>query len=404
MGEAMGNVGVESTRVRQITIGCARNEGEFRQLEPYWNALVMGSNRPSPFLMYDWSSAWWRHIAKGEELFVLVASDGDEIVGIAPLCIRTDRLFGLDVRTVEFLGARHVSPDYMDFITIPERRTEIVSALALALVSRRDEWDVVSFKDVAQVSIAPDALVEALAPHHIPVFKSVDARCPYMEVPESWAALLRNYSAKRRSFLRKKRARLESEFHTQFVTVESPADVPAHIRVLAQLHSSSMVRRHQRSPLEDECVRPFQNEVALRMAENNCFYGARLECNGIPVSANFGFRLKDHFFYYQTGFATRLSQYSVGTVLLALTIQDLLERLRIAEFDFLEGPEQYKYDWTEQERKTWCVRCFNRTTAGTLMLHSYTASSWLSAQKRRMQEQASSLVRDFHRRMSCLVS
>ena len=88
-----------------------------------WDQLAAASPQPSPFLL-----SWWLEAQAAAELgasFVLVL-EGDQLLG--GLAVRLDRRLG--VRRVRLLGAGHLAPDHLDVVAAPDRRAEVLSAIA----------------------------------------------------------------------------------------------------------------------------------------------------------------------------------------------------------------------------------------------------------------------------------
>ena len=80
------------------------------------------------------------------------------------------------------------------------------------------------------------------------------------------------------------------------------------------------------------------------------------ERSGRPVAILYGFRWRDTFAYYQTGWDPELAELSLGTVLVQESIKyAAADGARI--FDFLRGAEAYKYRFgaTDRHDETWLV-------------------------------------------------
>jgi len=77
----------------------------------------------------------------------------------------------------------------------------------------------------------------------------------------------------------------------------------------------------------------------------------------------YGFFYNRQFAFYQHGFDERYGQYSVGVVLMALTL-----RAAIVEgaqtFDLLWGAESYKWLWTKKARTQCQIRLFPPHASG----------------------------------------
>ncbi len=67
------------------------------------------------------------------------------------------------------------------------------------------------------------------------------------------------------------------------------------------------------------------------------------------VAADYAFAYEGRWWSYLSGYDRAFSRYSVGTQLLAHTIRAAIEE-GLAEFDFLRGEEEYKFDWADRVR------------------------------------------------------
>ena len=73
-------------------------------LEPYrlaWNALLHQTPRSSFFHTYHWLENYWQHFGHDQRLRVLVILANGSLIGIIPLCVRTERY---QVGKVQVLG------------------------------------------------------------------------------------------------------------------------------------------------------------------------------------------------------------------------------------------------------------------------------------------------------------
>ena len=77
---------------------------EFGDLSDQWNKLLAETPSNNIFLTWEWLYTWARHYLGENRLHILLACEDDQIVGIAPLYIKTiesDRL--LRLQQIEFL-------------------------------------------------------------------------------------------------------------------------------------------------------------------------------------------------------------------------------------------------------------------------------------------------------------
>jgi CelD/BcsL family acetyltransferase involved in cellulose biosynthesis len=354
----------------RTSVTCVSTEAEFLELESDWNRLLMESSRPVPFLTWEWISTWWQHFGASSRLFVMVARDEtSRVVGIAPLRLVLRRTFGMvPVRSLEFLGYRGsvVCTDHLDFLAEPAHRREICSRLFQEVIQRSNEWDTLVLADVAEDSPIP-ALFPGLkngagdSPRSGP-----QEQCPYVNLPAQWEFLLNSIKAKYRNNIKRRRERLQESFQVTFDSRCTEDRAIPHMEIMERLHGLSRNRKGETGNFCIEPYREFHRAVAKRMAQSGLLYLARLDCDGSPVAALYGFYLGGRLFGYQTGFDAAWETKGVGAVLQARIFEDAIERLHATEYDFLRGTEPYKYTWTNQERRTSTIRYWSNTSVARI--------------------------------------
>lgn len=354
----------------QLSVSCVDSETEFGKLGEVWNELLWESARPVPFLTWEWISTWWRHFRDDSCLFVLVSRDANnKVVGLAPLRIVERRGFGLaPLRCVEFLGYQGsaVCADHLDFLTAKENRKEITDSLAKAIFARCAKWDALVFADLAEHSIVPQALVESQVDAAAALAHGPQQVCPYVHLSDRWEVCLKSMKHKKRWFVKRKRELLEQNHRVRFLNEDSIDDVHRHLDILERLHHLSRLRHGQGGNFRFREYRDFHHAVAERMATAGYLYLARLDCDNQPVASGYGYKVGGVLFYYQTGYDIAYAQRGVGGILLGMIIQDAIERLHATELDFLRGQEEYKYFWTDQERRTHTLLYWGTSLRGKL--------------------------------------
>src|ERR1044071_4898076 len=99
-----------------ITVQTIQDIAELRRLGPAWNALLARSGSDCIFLTWEWISTWWEIFGASHRLLVLVAREGGELRGIAPLMIGRSRRHNRSplLRRLMFIGQdSDVYPEYL---------------------------------------------------------------------------------------------------------------------------------------------------------------------------------------------------------------------------------------------------------------------------------------------------
>src|SRR5207245_43184 len=74
---------------------------------------------------------------------------------------------------------------------------------------------------------------------------------------------------------------------------------------------------------------------------------SELRLDGRPAASLYGFRYRDTFSFYQSGFDPAYARDSVGLVTMGLAIRSAIEE-GAAEYDLLHGDEAYKFQWARE--------------------------------------------------------
>jgi CelD/BcsL family acetyltransferase involved in cellulose biosynthesis len=87
----------------------------------------------------------------------------------------------------------------------------------------------------------------------------------------------------------------------------------------------------------------------------------------------YGFRYRDTFFFYQSGFDPRLARASVGLLAVGLSIKAAVEE-GAREYDFLHGDEAYKFHWARRTREIGRLELYPPHVRGRLYRRAIQAS------------------------------
>src|SRR3954449_7008484 len=83
------------------TVEITAHRGDLDALAPIWETVIDPEHPGAAFRSWAWLSAWWKSFSIGREPFVLVAREGETVVGLLPLCSERSTLGG---RRLIFMG------------------------------------------------------------------------------------------------------------------------------------------------------------------------------------------------------------------------------------------------------------------------------------------------------------
>ena len=142
-----------------LRVSIVDTETEFRALREDWNPLVIQASG-SVFLRHEWFEAAWAWRKEDSSLYILLARQGNKVVGILPLIHRSIRERLPSLCSLEFLTV----PDTQtcDVIAMPENRHAVVDAFCDALHNQRRKWDQIIFRYLHSTTSALHELKQGL--------------------------------------------------------------------------------------------------------------------------------------------------------------------------------------------------------------------------------------------------
>ncbi|MFF4470957.1 GNAT family N-acetyltransferase [Streptomyces sp. NPDC001599] len=180
------------------TIELVTDEDAFAELAPQWRRLYDRCAAATPFQSHAWLLSWWRAYGSAGRLRLVLAREGGELVGAAPLT-----LVRRPVPALVPLGG--AISDYGDVLLADERGPDAVAALAVgvAAVART------ALVDLREVR--PGAAAERLYTHwHGPRHRLADSLCLELPALPMDELVARLPSAKARQRVRAQLRRLDA--------------------------------------------------------------------------------------------------------------------------------------------------------------------------------------------------
>lgn len=299
---------------------------------PEWHRLAWEAAGSSYFQSPEWALAWWEHLADRPETRLAVwRSDEGILEAAAAMSRRTERLhrkLSVPIRFWTNTGSGPGAADHTGFPSAPARKHDVAAWLAGldgSILIRN------AAHESAEAMPAGARIVE-----HSP--------CPRLSIPSGDEPVGR--SPKFRKRLRRN-GRLLRERGIRFRPVAGPDIGPHMLERLLELHEArgeAMSWSTSFTPARIEFHRRL-----IEQSQPGRGPGMMLaETSDEIVGILYGFWWRDTFSYFQTGWHPSWWELSLGTAL----VQEMILHARTAGarvFDFLRGPEDYKYRFGAQD-------------------------------------------------------
>lgn len=340
---------------------------DFDALEDRWNDLIAQCDDCSVFQSFSWLSTWWHIFSADRQLRIILAHDQDRLVGLLPLYIEhTQLLPAVGLRKLRLVGyGGDTAPDDLGAILGEGDHPTIIETLVDGIESLRGEWDMADLED-----LDPNALlIQAMETRRQGEVELVEgARISYVNLPESFDAYLAMLSSNRRWKMRRGRKKLLERTNYRFHVVSGQAELDQYFPELVRLHQERWDGRAEDIGFSTMTYVDFHRQVMAKMLEQDCLRLMFLIGEEGPIAANYCYRWRGGFYFFQGGIAKAYDALRIGEVLMGHAIeQAITEGMQV--FDMLRGEHDYKKSLTGNVRS----RTHLRLNQPTLRTRSYRA-------------------------------
>lgn len=299
-----------------------------------WDALVLRMEEPAVFFTHTWAKCASSAFASQLEPLIVLVCDGDELVGIAALA----RLLNFP-GVVRFLGDG--LGDYNDFISVPERRAEIISQTICELKNRGLHELQLNNLPVRSKSIG------ALTAQPIQDFKVAWLRrgiAPRIDlskesIPRLTARILGR---------RKLKARLARFGAVELRCLQQMPELAAGLEEFFCAHIARFRTSGRVSPFELSARRDFQVSVAEQISPQHHIRIFELCVGGVAIAWGLVLLFERNWLWYMPTFEMKYARFSPGIVLLDLVVLEAVrEGARVVDLGI--GDEPYKQRFANAE-------------------------------------------------------
>ncbi len=332
-------------RVRLIT-----SPTELTALGERYERMVLAAGPSGMFYRADWIERVWPYYRQqhGATIAFLLAERGSDLVGLAPLQLRTKDWKHAHQRVIEFLGATHDeldnwSPGFLFADPDPREQSECVEAFIALLLDHSRAWDLIDLRLVPNTCPTRQALRAAL-PGLIEVENPIQKAVVRLDC--GWAA----YRASRKKRLLRMLDRGERRLSEDGVRVTydvSTSVTPERMRTVETIHRA---RQNQLRAVDYPRNSPFDNLSSASVfwslvatAEAHSHLRAHwLLFNGRPAAFILAMSHAGTTFCFFNAIAPAADKYHPGNLLLARFIEHESTHHGVTLVDLMPGPNLSK--------------------------------------------------------------
>lgn len=340
-------------QIKEIT-----TKKEFYKLGSIWDILLQQSGSNTIFSTFEWLSAWWEHFGQDKELFILLAKENEEIVGIAPLMAEKRKILRIiPIKVISFLGTG--ISDYADIIIIRERE-KVLRLFLEYLKKNKDSWDLIDLREIREDSPNLEIIMKESERLDFISNAFCIGKCPYIKVNSDWNSYYLSLSSNFRQDIRTQYNHLEkSGLLHSFSSKEM--DIEVLLNSLINIHLNDIASKNKTSFLKTEMGRNFLKEIINKFEKQGWIRINMMHINDKIAAYALGFKYGNKYYYWNIGKDNNFSHFSPGKLLLQHMLKEKFLKKSIEEFDLLRGEEDYKYRWTKLEKENYQINIFNNS-------------------------------------------
>jgi len=261
---------------------------------------------------------------------------------------------------------------------------ETFRALATAIAAERPRCDVVEIQPLDVHAEAFSGLVEALKSARFVVQTFFAFGNWYLPVKgRSFEEYLEGLPSMLRNTLSRKRNKLEKSGRARIEIITGGAGLEAAIQAYTTVYLSSWKRPEPYPEFIPGLIRMCAEMGILRLG--------LIHVDGEPAAAQLWIVHNGAALIYKLAYDERFADLSVGTVLTATLMQNVLNVDKVEVVDYLSGDDAYKKDWMSERRERWGILAMNPVTPrGLLAISRHVggraakhAALWISSRRPR---------------------
>jgi len=340
-----------------LVLEVRRHQG-LQTLPDGYQAVFERAGRESVFLSLPWFLNFEQTILAPHEHTLIYGveekTSPGRPLGIVVLRSSERRKGLLDPRTVESL-TNYYTPHYGPVLAGDCHDVDVLSqAVASALWEDRYSWDVIRVQPLDPASPTYPALVHALRQRGMPVQTYFCFGNWYLELA---GRSYREYCGGLPSVLRKNipylSRRLEKIYRVRITIVTAEPGLEEALDHYERLYAASW--------REAEPYPHFIRGLARTAVANGWLRLGLLFLDDEPAAAQFWLVHGGVGYIYKICYDERFAKFSVGTVLTARLMEQVIDVDKVSKVDYLSGDDDYKKNWMSHRAERWGILAFNPT-------------------------------------------
>jgi CelD/BcsL family acetyltransferase involved in cellulose biosynthesis len=318
---------------------------------PVWRELLKTDPNRNVFATPEWNRLWWEEFGAGKDLRLLTMGREGDVVAIVPLYRKLEN----ERMIFRFVGGVDLT-DYLGPICSEDDRDDVAETLVDWLASTDLEWDEFDAHNMPVPFGFAEFLAEKVDRSDLGLILEQEDTSAVLALPQDWGGYLASLDSKDRHELRRKRRRLGRDHPDGRFRTAADDTLETDLKIFVEMHRGAEgMKGHFMRPE----IATFFERIARAFMPLGWLRLDFLEIGDTAIASTFGFVLDDVFYLYNSAYEPDAARLSPGLVLVSELVEESIER-GLTRFDFLRGPERYKYQLGSQALPLNNVRVLRR--------------------------------------------
>lgn len=325
---------------------------EWENLAGQWDDLLANVDGATALQSYAFLRSWWNHFGGDKQLRIIAVTDGDDLLGIAPLQLARRRMYRKQYRVLEFLGM----PDELDrpHFLVADGDSRTMRLLLSGVESMSRSWDLLQLDELDTQGWQTNLLAEWAGSMKLGCRSEPLHPVPYLEKCGSWDDYVRGKSRRFGKRLRYAKRRLERDHAVTYRWSHGPG---VHAELLDEffaIEKRSWKARQGYDVGSEASYRDFYRELLGK--ETSAMRGHIIVqyIDNVPSAATLGFSSDGTYHSLQIAHDSKFDRHSPGTLLEAFEMQWFFDDEELHRYELLGGDGSNKQRWASGSTET-CV-------------------------------------------------
>lgn len=329
-----------------MKIEVVNSDQRFNSMKDEWNSLLDRSINKAFFMRWEWMYYWWiTYKVRNFDLQIVLFINDGKIRGIAPLYLKKNAGF---IKKLCMLGTNEVCSDHLDFI-IEEGQEDIAIKTILSYIKNLRGWDILDITNLQENTKILGYCKKVFKKNVIEVNQKYTV-CRYINLEQTWNNIIENINPRLKNTIKRKENKLKKlKGNIEFTADDENQEIDEKYLQFVKLAISRHSVKKIQSPYKNQKFLEFHRKLAKEIYDQGMVKIIYLKINDEIIAGIYLFIYNNKILYYQSGFLPEWKKLSPGSLLFYHCIKIGFENKK-NEFDFLQGDEEYKMDWTNSKR------------------------------------------------------